>query len=284
MKLIPLCDGDIFQYECGFAAETSWKHKMEREEPEWFLSNPPPFDIVREIIDQRIEHILYASGATEQPVFFFTGKKNFRNEIAKRTPYKQRSGTKPYHYKNIKAYLQGIFEWHQEDGLEADDLMAIRHFASDKTTIICSRDKDMYQLHGHSFSWELGNSPQFGPEYISGYGRLHLSDDRKKLKGVGPKFFLAQCLMGDPVDSVPGVPRCGPKKAFDILNVTSCYKEGLSKVNELYETVFRDRWEEELLEQGQLLWLVRELDENNKPILWNTSDAFTEKIERSCIV
>lgn len=254
-----LIDADVILYEVGFAAESSWRYSHPNEDKEWYEANPPPWEKVDEILGQRISHIEMACQATDPSLFFFTSPTNFRYDIAKRVEYKKRNNKKPYHYKNIKAFLKGTYDWIESAGLEADDSMAIYQCAHglDGTTIICTRDKDLRQVPGLHYGWELGEQPSFGPQYVSGYGDIHL-DDKQNLRGWGSKFFLAQCIMGDSVDTIPGLKRgAGPKAALKIVGNTQTYAEGLQAVLEAYRGVYGDNAEAELLEQGQLLWMCR---------------------------
>lgn len=256
--MLPLIDADILAYECGFGSETGWKG--------W--PDPPPFERARELLENRVEFICNSVGATSSPLLFLTGKNNFREKIATVVPYKgKRLGEKPYHYNNIRAYVQGIHGAEIIHGMEADDAMAIyqsKHPSQD--TIICSRDKDLRQVPGWVFSWELGKQPSFGPDYCEGYGWIQYQN--KKLIGRNDKWFLAQCLMGDSVDNIPGIPRYGSSKAFKILEDTSSYKEGLDVVIEAYKGFYGETWEEMLLEMGQLLWMVRDTTAEGLPKLW----------------
>lgn len=267
-----LLDADVLRYEIGFASETAWKGMNLEQPKEWLLGNPPPFDLVEEMLLNRIMHIETMCEATEPSIYFFTGKTNFRNLIAKKQPYKQRKGSKPFHYANLTAYMKGRYEFRQEEGFEADDLMAIYQTGriKDGTTIICTRDKDLRTVDGWHFGWELGNSPQFGPRYLEGYGDIALNAKRE-LKGTGAKFFFAQCIMGDPTDSIPGLPGKGAVSAFEVLISTSTYEEGLEAVLGAYEAFYEHPViaRDELLEQGQLLHMTRELNEFGAPVLWS---------------
>ena len=275
-----LFDADILRYEIGFAAEASWKYKNEGQSPDWFLLNPPPWPLVEEILEQRILHVQTECESDTASLFFFTGKRNFRNEIAKRQPYKVRAGYKPYHFKNIELYLQCNYEWRLTEGLEADDLIAIEQTSriDKRDTIICTRDKDLRSVDGWQYGWELGEQPSFGPKFVSGYGSISLSADRKKIQGWGLKFFLSQCLTGDTVDSIPGLPKCGPVASYELLHNTKTYLEGLEVVKEAYENKYGGEAGRELLEQGCLLWMTRELDENSEPVLWNFWTDYERKV------
>jgi hypothetical protein len=263
-----LIDADVLCYEIGFAAETAWKHASPNSD------DPPPWDFVQELLHRRIADIEFACEATLPSIFFLTGNGNFRYELAKRTPYKERAGHKPFHYKNIKAYIKGVFEYRETDGLEADDLMSIEQTVRGDETIICTRDKDLRSVDGWHFGWELGNQPSFGPLRVDGYGAIFLSDDRKKVTGYGLKFFLAQCLTGDSVDSVPGLPKCGPVAAFNILANTNTYLEGKTAVQEAYNERYGNAWDIELEEQGRLLWMTRKLNEDGTPVLWDVHATY----------
>ena len=261
-----LIDADVLLYEIGFAAEASWRHSYPDAE------DPPPWEKADELLSNRISHIEMACEATDPSIFFLTSPNNFRTSIAKRSEYKKRIGTKPYHYHNLKAVIKARYENIETDGLEADDSMAIyqHSLGYDGSTIICTRDKDLRQVAGLHYGWELGEQPAFGPFRVAGYGKIEL-DSKGKLRGYGSKFFLAQCIMGDPVDTIPGLKRgAGPKAALDIVGHTNTYEEGLQAVLEAYRGVYGDSGEEELLEQGRLLFMIREIDEKGQPKMWDT--------------
>lgn len=258
--LQPLIDADVLVYECGFAAETGWKGE-----------GAPPFDYAAQQLDSRIANICAMVEATEQPILFLTGKGNFRYHIAKRQKYKDRAGNKPFHYKNLIAYIKGKYDYRITEGLEADDLMAIEQTSRPDETIICTRDKDLRAVPGWHYGWELGNQPQFGPERVEGVGRITLSRDRKSIKGVGILFFYSQLLTGDKVDSIPGLEGCGPVKAHEVLKDCTTSQEALRGVYKAYKEKYGMDAYAEMLEQGRLLWMTRSLREDGSPVLWGQS-------------
>lgn len=253
----PLLDADVLVYEAGFAAETGWTG-----------DGAPPFEYAAQQLDTRIKNICLMVEADCEPILFLTGKTNFRYHIAKRQPYKDRPGNKPFHYANLKAYIKGKYDYRITEGLEADDLMAIEQTARPTETIICTRDKDLRAVPGWHYGWELGNQPQFGPEVVSEVGYIKLSSDRKSVKGVGILFFFAQCLTGDRVDSIPGLEGCGPVKALKILEGCETSAQALKAVYGAYKASYGMYAYKELLEQGRLLWMVRKLREDGSPVMW----------------
>lgn len=257
-----LIDGDVLRYEIGFAAEAGWQHP-----------GFPPFDYVADLLDAKIANICAVCEATQPPVIYLTGKNNFRYEVAKLFQYKDRSSNKPWHFKNITAYMYFKYNVILVEGFEADDLMSIEQvrsntFVPEELTIICTRDKDLHQVPGLHYGWELGNQPSFGPLLVDDFGRIELSANRKKVNGYGQAFFYAQLLTGDSVDTVPGIPKTGPVKAYDILKDCITIGQAFKAVREAYRAYYGDIADEMLLQQGRCLWMTRELNEDGSPKLW----------------
>jgi 5'-3' exonuclease len=265
-----LIDADILRYEIGFACELGWKN----------IGEPAPWWYCQEMFDKRIERILRETGA-ETYQLFLSGKENFRNEIAKTKVYKgTRKEEKPPHFNNLTAYIKGMENCTVTEGIEADDAMSIEQIKAiekDKRlapqeypeeTIICSRDKDLRQVPGWHYGWEIGAQPSFGPKFIDTLGWIDLdrTGSSPKLKGGGYKFFCSQLLTGDIVDNIPGLPKCGAVGAFDILKDVNDIKECFEKV--CYEYGAKGLDTNYLLEQGRLLWLVRRYNEDGTPEMW----------------
>lgn len=251
-----IIDADILIYEFAFAAEAYWKHEhAEREEP---VEVPPPWSVVERTIEGRIESIVSEAGAEGKPFLFFTGKNNFRNHLAITHPYKDRESAKPYHYYNVKAYLKSEYLHQEVDWLEADDLLGIAMSSHPGKYICCSRDKDLRQIPGHHFGWEVNNQPQFGPMAIDETGWLELGSKRDKCIGGGSKFFHYQLLVGDSVDTIPGVPKIGAVGAFKLLSPTTTITEQEQAVVGAYRAAYGLNWASRMREAGRLLHMTRE--------------------------
>ena len=280
-----LIDGDILTYECAVAGVYK-----DEETGEEIIKD---FSKVIPVIDGKIADICKAVGSTEPPLIFLSGNEqlvsqinratkftgesikwepNFRYERAKLRPYKsQRKKEKPYHLNNIQLYLYGQYETNISIGCEADDELAIwqsKQTGPDKT-IICSRDKDLKQVEGWHYGWEVNFQPEYGPIYVDGLGELIMTKKvietegkevvKKKVSGNGLKFFYAQVLMGDPVDTIPGLPKCGPVKAYNLLSGTTTEEEMFIATRDAYIEVYGAcKWKEQMQEQIDLVWMVRE--------------------------
>lgn len=259
-----LIDGDILRYETGFAAETGWRAIT--EDPEAL----PPFDYVKDMLELKLLHIVEDAGSQEYEIFMTEGK-TFRYDLAVTKPYKgSRKENKPWHYKNLTVYMRDVLPTQIVTGIEADDALAIEHLDPSQETILCSRDKDLRQVPGRFYSWELGAQPSWGPVEITQIGHLMLDRDGKqpKLTGSGFAFFCAQCLTGDPVDNIPGLPKCGPVKAYTCLCEEVTVEDYLMAVEHEYREHYGLGWEDHLLEQGRLLWMTRRLHQDGSPVLW----------------
>lgn len=262
----PLLDADILAYELAFAAEASWKHRLaERgEEPE----GPPPFDVVQEMIDRRVPEIIEASGGTGVPELCFTGDLNFRNHVAFTQAYKSNRSPRPFHYKNTAFVLKLQYKHHLVNGLEADDLMGILMTAHPDKYICISRDKDLRQIKGWHYGWEVHNQPSFGPYEYSDFGEITLTAKRK-LVGGGMKFFYCQLLMGDKVDTIPGIPGLGTVTAYTIINPCNTIEECEAAIKVPYQKHYGIEWLSVMREQGRLLHMSRRVDKQKNVLLWS---------------
>lgn len=281
----PLIDLDVIRYEIGFCGE----YDEVDEETGEKVHHIREFDFVQQLLEDRIRGICLDVEATMPPIGFLTGSslstriinransfseqppmvlvQPFRERIATVKPYKgTRKGEKPFHFDNITAYLLSEYNCKVSNGLEADDLMCIEQYSRrDRSdTIICTRDKDLRMCPGWQFGWECGKQPSYGPVFVDNKGSLRLSNG--ELKGTGLKFFFAQMLIGDTVDNIPGCPKIGPVKAFNILEGCTTKREHELAIIEAYKKAYPDNWQDMIEEQSKLLWMVRELNEDGTPV------------------
>ena len=265
-----LVDGDILRYEAGYASETGWQS-------EGF----PSWDYTETVLADRIQRILNGSGA-ESYTLFITEGATFREALAVSKPYKgTRVDKKPWHFNNLTVHMTHDLGAVIVRDIEADDAMAIEqcrgayykqlkqrevagHENNDET-IICTRDKDLRQVPGWHYGWEMFNQPEFGPIYVDDARTdLTLNEKRTQASGVGLSFFYCQLITGDRVDNIPGLPGHGAVAAVNALNGTA---DQLDTVIDMYKENVDD-WETYLLEQGRLLWMTRRLNDDGTPVLW----------------
>ena len=266
-----LIDADILRYEVGFASEVGWKN-----------GDLPPFEYVEEMLHNRLDRIVHGAGATSSTLFLSEGP-TFREAIATVKPYKgTRRHVKPWHFNNLTVYMRDVLGAEIVVAIEADDAMSVRQCTAiwnrsiyhensgNKVdeTIICTRDKDLRQVPGWHYGWEMGAQPEFGPMLVTKEGGgLSLNKKRSEIKGTGLPFFYAQVLQGDTADNIPGLPGCGAVRTHDLLEDCTLGAM-LDMVKNEYEREYGSEWEEWLLEQGQLCWMSRRLNPDGSAVLW----------------
>lgn len=136
-----------------------------------------------------------------------------------------------------------------------------------KPEYVCvSRDKDLRQVPGLHYGYRCGLQGEQPLTLVDELGSLELQPSGNKLKGDGLKFFYAQTLMGDPTDAIPGCPKFGAQRTYELLVGASTEEEMFYLVLGAYAQHFEDP-RQAMLEQGRLAWMTREF-KDNKPVLW----------------
>jgi hypothetical protein len=170
---------------------------------------------------------------------FLTGKGNFRDLIAVTAPYKgQRVSDKPVHLQALRCHLVTSWGFTVVQGIEADDAVGIAAYAvPEDETIMVHIDKDLNQFRGWHYNYRKKEK-----YYVTEFEGLH--------------SFYTQILTGDRIDNIIGLKGIGPVKAKRILE--ECTNE-----NELYQAVLKayEGDQQRVLENGQLLWLQRSLNQ-----------------------
>jgi len=189
-----LIDGDIIVYRGAASAE---------EEEAW---------VALARADQMIQDILADTGATSYNVYL-TGTDNFRREIA--PSYKaNRPDSRPKHWEAVREFLVTHHKAQMCNGYEADDEMGIQQDKKTMSTVICSIDKDLFQIPGRHYNFVKKVHNVVTPEN-------------------GLKFLYMQSLIGDRSDNIIGVAGIGPVKAEKAL-ADLLPEEWYDKCRELY--------------------------------------------------
>ena len=247
-------DADLITYQKGFKHEET-----------------PNFDIVSADIDKWV-YSFFEKFGTSHYILYLTGEGNFREDIAVSHKYKDRPARKPKWFKEIREHLEYNHISEIAEGLEADDLIGI-HLTENPNSIHIGIDKDILQVQGWHYRYATHNSPEVPLRYISNEGFLELdtSAKKKKLKGGGYPWLYAQALLGDRTDSIYGPDGYGDVKSYDTLKDCTTEREYYEAVLAVYKESFENP-EERLRENMNLLYMIRELDENGEPVLWEIPD------------
>lgn len=206
-----LIDGDLVAFRCAASAE---------QEPEAWVAAAR--------CDSFIDEILAATGATEYEVWL-SGKNNFRYDVYAEYKANRKGAYRPKWMEEAKDYLVLTHNAQTLEGAEADDALGMRQT---EDTVIVTNDKDLKMIKG-----------------------LHYDPVKKLLWTITPeeatRWFYYQCLIGDPVDNIKGVPGIGKVKAEKLL-------DGCQSEEEMYQTV-KDAYscDEEFEMNAKCLWIWR---------------------------
>lgn len=126
-------------------------------------------------------------------------------------------------------------------GREADDFVriwAVQAEAAGDPFTVCTNDKDMKVIGGKFYNTQTKETFKISLE-------------------EGIRFYHEQLLMGDAVDSIPGLPGIGPVKAKKMLSDCVDVEEFRITIVAKYMDVFGDDWRNQLLSNGKLLYLQK---------------------------
>ena len=164
-------------------------------------------------IEDLSEEIMERAGASRYVLHCTPGasnKGNRRNQAVQKEYQAQRAAReKPQHLDIIRGR---IGEWKGRFGSavahlnqEADDGLAQAGANDLVNAIVCSKDKDLRMSPGWKMDMDTDDLIFVEPDT---FGSISIDDTKssKKMVGYGPKFFWAQCLMGDTVDNIQGLP------------------------------------------------------------------------------
>lgn len=190
--------------------------------------------------EELLDNILNKVGATEYKAYI-SSDTNFRKEIY--PEYKaQRSPVKPVHLLAMKEYaLTKMSAVLSPQGLEADDMLGIEQDKETHTTTICSLDKDLLQIPGLHFQWEIGTSKWNKPDLWMTQSELE-----------GYRLFYQQAIKGDPTDNIKGIKGKGKVFAEKALADCTSELEMFNVVRDLYGN------DDEFKMNAGCVWILRE--------------------------
>jgi hypothetical protein len=249
--LNPLLDLDPLVYAAGFAADSEVRKDLAEKgkSPEEVAAIMADMDYTGHAINNAktgVEHILTECFPQRQWYrAFLTGKGNFRDKVATIKPYKgnRDPNHRPKYYKEIRQYLVDRYDAEVVEGMEADDMLGIVQWAHpDKSTVICSIDKDLKMIPGYHYN----------PRRMEFF--YQNMDDANM-------FFMWQMMVGDATDNIPGIKGIGPKKADKVIaEAGGDITKVIQAVREMYQKQYGPDWEAAIDEVAQLLWMKRTED------------------------
>lgn len=217
--MIALLDGDLLAFRAAASAEQD------------------SVEVAIARMDKQLNDILNEVGADSYRVFL-SGQSNFRKEIDPDYKANRKDHVEPQFLQQCKEFLIVEHKAELEETLEADDLLGINQT---EETIICSLDKDLLQVPGKHYQWEIGTA-KWTKE-----AKFH---DIEPLEGL--RTFYGFSLIGDKSDNIIGVAGIGKVKAEKKLLFAENEQEMFDICRELYDD------DERYFRNLKLLWVMRE--------------------------
>lgn len=258
-----LIDGDIVVFKAGFAAEkrkyvlvTPAKIFFDRKKDLMKYVKDEDIDTYEFYTERKVEPASHAVhnaknllttilSATSPDDFtvYLSGENNFRKALSPSYKANRNETHRPEHEAYIKNYILESFRGELVNGQEADDALGINQ-AED--TIICTLDKDLDMIPGWHYNWDRDER--------------YFVNEHTALTN-----FYCQLLSGDSTDNIVGVPKIGKKTAAKLIAPLPTYKAMEEEIGEQYKKVYGDRWREEMVVNGRLLWIRRKPEELWEP-------------------
>lgn len=199
-------------------------------------------------LDKTINNLLDAVGCSSYKLFV-SGEGNFRYDIDPN--YKANRKTPDPEWREFcREHL--IEKWGAISfpSLEADDLCGIYQ---SEDTIICGIDKDLLQIPGNHFQWEIIRKGII----VRPSSFIHITE----VEGI--RNFYKQLLTGDTSDNIIGIQGIGPVKASKLIDTLETEEEMFEVVMPLYSFSIDkepdEAGEERFYKNANLLWIMREL-------------------------
>lgn len=237
--MISLIDGDLITYRCAASCE---KRGVVTED----------LGIAQARASEMLHKIIAATSSRNEHRIFISGSENFRKTI--NPQYKaNRDGVKrPEYLEPLREWI--VVNWDAEisDGVEADDMLGRALTADPEGSICCSLDKDLRQVPGHHYSWEIAGTSGLGNAWVRPEERLIVSP----MEGLFN--FYWQLIMGDDADNIFGFDGKARKKVPKFLEPLYEEMQFASTERELFDTV-RAKYDddERFVMNGRCLWIQR---------------------------
>jgi 5'-3' exonuclease len=245
--MISLIDGDLIAYRCAASCE---KQGVVTED----------LGIAQARANELLRRIVAANSGELDFIVYLSGGENFRKKINPAYKANRENTPRPAYLEPLREFL--VVNWGAEvtDGIEADDALGITQTAytlEGTESVICTLDKDLRQVPGKHYSWEISGTSSTGKLWTRPEETLVISPRE------GLFNFYWQLVMGDASDNIfgfDGIARTKiPQKLYGLheeMSAMETEQELFSYVRELYDDDGR------FLMNGACLYIQREENEN----------------------
>jgi hypothetical protein len=239
-----LIDGDLIAYRCAASCEKQGVVVAD-------------FSHAQSRANEMLVSILDATKASSHALYL-TGSNNFRFKVSPLYKSNRLDMKRPDYLEPLREWLIVEHGAIMSEGCEADDLMAIAQTKNNGESIICTLDKDLRQVPGWHYSWEISGTGSTGKQWVRPASLTQVSPEE------GLFNFYWQVMMGDISDFIPGYD--GKMRAKVPKFMEPMYEEMqmLTTEDDLFEYVYNhyNLDHDQLLANATCLWMQRYEDED----------------------
>jgi len=244
--MIALIDGDLVSYRCAASCE---KQGVLVED----------LGIAQARARDLIHRMCVANGAEGDFQIYISGGENFRKKINPAYKANRDDVKRPEYLKPLNEWLVEYMGAIITDGIEADDALGIdqtKYNEQGIDSVICTLDKDLRQVPGAHYSWEISGVSTTGKQWVRPEEKLIVSPDE------GLFNFHWQLIMGDASDNIFGFDGKARQKVPKFLE--DWYHEMQTLSPEEQFAFVREKYndDERLLMNGACLWILRSEDDD----------------------
>ena len=224
---LAVIDGDVFLYMSMWGSDT-----LEEAQTKF-----------KDILKENLE-----STFSSDYCMAFGGPNNFRVDLHPNYKGHRKKDNRAEWFDDLKLWASELSGSHLCDGYEADDMVRIWALEADKAgkdRVVITVDKDLDCIAGNHWNprkKELYQVEEFYADY----------------------FYWKQILMGDSVDNIPGIPKCGPVKADKILYGLTEHRDLKDAVCKAYYTFYGKDGYEAMIWNGRLIHIWRHMNDHFK--------------------
>jgi hypothetical protein len=242
--MIALIDGDLVAYRCAASCE---KQGVVTED----------IGIAQARAHNLIVDILAKATNGQEHHIFLSGGENFRKTINPQYKANRDDVPRPAYLEPLREWLVVNWQATVTDGIEADDALGIAQTTDPENSIICSLDKDLRQVPGHHYAWEIVGTSSLGNKWKKEASKIYVSPQE------GLFNFYWQFIMGDAADNIFGFDGKCRAKVPKFLEDWYMEMQGMTNELELFDFV-RDKYNDDdrFLMNGACLWVQRTKGDN----------------------
>jgi 5'-3' exonuclease len=242
--MISLIDADLVAFRCAASCE---KQGVVVED----------LGVAQGRANELLRKIVETTSPEQDHILVLSGPNNFRKKINPEYKANRKDQVEPRWLRPLREWLVETWGAEVTSGIEADDQLGILQTKYGDSSVICTLDKDLRQVPGWHYSWEISGTSVKGLQWVRPEEILFVSPQE------GLFNFYWQLIMGDAADNVFGFDGKARQKVPQFLESYYHEMQAMASEQELFDFV-RDKYNDDgrFLTNGVCLWVQRKEGDN----------------------